>query len=114
MGAPAAGHLRDVPIEEGDGAAVRAELAGDEVEQRRLARAIRADDEPALPRLNAQAHVGGDAEAAEPLLEPANGQRAHRPRTRRASRTAPGTSPSGMNTTMATKMAPRTKFQRSM
>ena len=30
----------------------------------------------------------------------------------RARRTAPGTSPSGMNTTMATKMAPSMKFQR--
>ena len=30
----------------------------------------------------------------------------------RASRTAPGTRPSGMNTTMATKMAPSMKFHR--
>ena len=31
----------------------------------------------------------------------------------RQSRTVPGTKPSGMKTTMTTKMAPRTKFQRS-
>ncbi len=33
---------------------------------------------------------------------------------RRQRRTVPGTSPSGMKTTMTTKMAPRTKFHRSM
>ena len=32
----------------------------------------------------------------------------------RHSRTQPGTSPSGMNTTISTKIAPSTKFQRSM
>src|SRR3989441_7401981 len=38
----------------------------------------------------------------------------HADRAARQRRTAPGTSPSGMKTTMTTKIAPRTKFHRSI
>ncbi len=52
---------------------------------------------------------------------PAAARRRRRPLTRgaplaqhRHSRTLPGTRPSGMQMTMATKIAPSTKFQRSI
>src|SRR5262245_41749557 len=143
--APAARHARDVAPEERDRARVGSKLSGDEVEQRGLARAIGADDQAPLSRLDEEIHTGRDPEAPERLLEATHGERAHRPafspgagtraasaagvraasgagpapRGRRAPvakrqrRAVPGTSPSGMKTTITTKMAPRTKFQRS-
>ena len=127
----------DVPAEERDRPAVGPELAGHQVEERRLARAVRADDQAPLALRHREIHRGGDEQAAEGLRQALHrqrgrraahrarllarrGHRRHRPRrggravTRRHSRAAPGTSPSGMKTTIATKMAPRTKFQRSM
>src|SRR5262245_5024362 len=130
--APTARHARDVAVEERDRPAVGLELAGDQVEQRGLPRAIGPDDEPPLARLDGERHVGGDPEAAERLAEVLHAERAHRPpslpgagttaasrgrpaaRAQRQSRAVPGTSPSGMNTTMTTKIAPSTKFHRSM
>src|SRR5262249_34368860 len=76
--APPAGHARDVAAEQRDGAAIRRELAGDEVEQRRLAGAVGADDEPALARIHDEVYAGGDAQAAERLVEGTHGQRGHR------------------------------------
>ncbi len=128
MRAHARGQAHELAIEQRDRAAVGLELAGDEVEQRRLAGAVGADDEAALARLDGEIDGGGDAQAAEGFLERADGERAHRSpfaatgagrgrsaRTpQRASRTEPGTNPSGMKMTMATKIAPSTKFQRSI
>src|SRR6266849_3090787 len=127
---------RDVPAEERDRPAVGPELAGHQVEERRLARAVRADDQAPLPCLHREIHRGGDEQAAEGLRQALHGQRdrwpdhwagpspgaataatarvAGRAVARRHSRATPGTSPSGMKTTIATKMAPSTKFQRSM
>src|SRR5439155_12565531 len=48
-----------------------------EIEQRRLAGAVRTDDQPALPRLDREVHARGHAQAAERLVEMTNGQRAH-------------------------------------
>src|SRR5262249_31771955 len=121
----------DVAVEELDRATVGRELSGDEIEQRRLAGAVGADDEPALARLYRERHSVGHAQAAEGLVELFYGERGHRPpssRGRRAAtprgraaaiahrprRAAPGTSPSGMKMTIATKIAPSTKFHRSM
>src|SRR5262249_45854784 len=121
VGPAAARDARDVPIEERDRAAVGPELAGDEVEERGLAGAVRADDESPLAGFDAEVDGGGDAQAAERLLEATQGERGHGPRSspaaptgatargraiavaQRASRAVPGTSPSGMKMTMTTK-----------
>src|SRR6185437_10739330 len=103
----------------------------DEIEKRRLAGAVGADDQPPLAFRYRQVHRAGDTQAAERLVQVMQCQRGHPPpswRTagtgaaralrdgiaQRHSRAQPGTSPSGMNTTISTKMAPRTKFQRSI
>src|SRR5213593_4837737 len=78
MRAPVARHARDVPAEERDGAGVGRELTGDEVEERRLARAVRPDDQTALARLDGEVDGVGHTEAAERLLELVDGQRGHR------------------------------------
>ncbi len=135
MGALAARHLGDVAVEQLDRAAVGKKLAGDEIEQRGLAGAVRPDDQPALARLDFQIDVGGDAQAAERFAQALDGKRGHgfgstagaagcvtgttffvpliARHAERDSRAMPGTRPSGMNTTMATKMAPSMKFQRT-
>jgi len=74
--APAARHARDVPVEQGDRAAVGAKLAGDQVEERGLSGPVGADDETALTGLDRQVDAGGDAQPAERLREIADGQRA--------------------------------------
>src|SRR5262249_29527933 len=131
MRAAAAGDAGDIAIEQQDRAAVRRELSHDEIEQRGLAGAVRADDQPPLARLDDQIDVGGDAQAPKRLAEPVDDKRGHciapglsagatlrRPCSERHpirhSRTVPGTRPSGMKMTMSTKMAPSMKFQRSM
>src|SRR2546425_10216838 len=77
--APATRDPRDVTVEESDRAAVRPKLPGDEVEERRLAGPVGADDQTALAGLDGEIHGGGDAQAAERLLKAAHGQRGHRP-----------------------------------
>src|SRR5215470_2251776 len=132
MGPPAARHARDVGVEQADGASVGRHLARDQVEERRLPGAVGADDESALSGLNGQIHRRRHPETAESLLETAHGERAQGgtssrvavtaagtwadvpTRRRRASLPSPGTSPSGMKTMIITKIAPSTKFQRSM
>ena len=52
-----------------DRAAVGRDLAGDQVEQRGLAGAVGADDQPPLARLDDEIDVGGDAQAAERFAE---------------------------------------------
>src|SRR5580700_7869639 len=135
MGALAARHLGDVAVEQLDRAGVGKQLAGNEIEQRGLAGAVRADDQPALARLDFETDVGGDAQAAERFTQALDGKRGHgfgsaagaagcvtgttffapliARHAERDSRAMPGTRPSGMNTTMATKMAPSMKFQRT-
>src|SRR5262245_44531757 len=132
MRAAAARHPGDVLVEQMDRAGVRRDLAGDLVEQGGLAGAVWADDQTPLTRRDDEIDVGGDAQPAERLAERVDGERGHPcapvlgagacagglPRSRvhkaRLSRTAPGTRPSGMKMTMATKMAPSTRFQRTM
>ena len=77
MRAPAAGHARDVAAEQRDRAAVGRDLAGDQVEQRGLAGAVRADDQAPLAGLDREVDVGGDAQAAEGLAQRFDGERGH-------------------------------------
>src|SRR5262245_54631511 len=133
MGPVPARGARDIAAEERDRPAVGPQLAGDQIEERGLARAVRADDQAPLSRRHREVHRGGDDQTAERLGQALDGERGrggHRPAslprataiagvarravTRRHRRAAPGTSPSGMKTTIATKMAPRTKFHRSI
>src|SRR5579884_569993 len=109
-----------------DRAAVRVQLAGDEIEQRGLTGTVRADDQAAFARFDRKAHVIGDAQPAEGLAQCADRERCHglicvidagctrlsRRHNERDSRIVPGTKPSGMNTTIATKIAPSMKFHR--
>src|SRR6185437_1376618 len=123
----------DFAPEEPDRPGLRPDLAGDEVEERRLAGAVRPDHQATLARLDPEIDVGGDAQSAEGLGEAADLERSHwplpwlrrpagmaprRPRNdtqaQRHRRTDPGTKPSGMKMTIATKMAPSTTFQRSI
>src|SRR5262249_44455342 len=108
------------------------DLAGDQIEQRRLAGAVRADDQATLAGRDRKIDVGGDAQAAELLAEIADAERSHGTRSslgcgadapvfacglfriQRKSRTEPGPSPSGMKLMMTTKMTPSTRFQRSI
>src|SRR6201981_34126 len=108
---------------------IRRDLAGDQVEQRGLARAVWSDDQAAFALFNIEVDIARDAQSAERFGEPVDDQSAHcrgpavsgkfalvlaLPRQiERVSRTTPGTRPSGMKTTIATKIAPSMKFQRS-
>src|SRR6516165_4092541 len=108
---------------------IRRELAGNQVEQSGLARAVWSDDQAALALFDIEVDVASDAQSAERFGEPVDDQSAHcrgpaaigkfdlapaLPRQiERVSRATPGTRPSGMNTTIATKIAPSIKFQRS-
>ena len=77
MRAPAARHAGDVAVEQPDRAAVGRELAGDQVEQRGLAGAVRADDQPPLARLDGEVDAAGDAQAAERFAQAVDGERGH-------------------------------------
>ena len=129
MRAPTRCDAGEIPAEQHDASGVCTKFAGDQVEQGRLAGAVRSDDQPPLAGLHRKVHRGRDAQAAERLVEIEQFERGHRPLSRRSTgvgcgrsspiaqcqrRTEPGTNPSGMKMTMTTKIAPRTKFQRSM
>src|SRR5438105_13403280 len=77
--APPGGNAGDVAVEQRDRPAIGPELAGDQVEERRLAGAVRADDQSPLARLDGEIHRVGDAETAERFVEPADEERAHTP-----------------------------------
>src|SRR5664280_1549100 len=127
MRAAPARRLGNVLPEQMDRAFVGRDLAGDQIEQRGLAGAVGADDQPAFARLDIEIDIAGDAQAAERFTQAADGERAHGlpsgagalagafilRQASRHSRALPGTRPSGIKMTMATKMAPSRKFQRS-
>ena len=97
----------DFRAEKLDRAGVARQVAGQQVEERGLAGAVGADDEAPLPRLNAQGNIRDRRQAAEGLLQVLDTKRFH-------NLFVPGTTPSGMNTTMNTKTKPSSMFQRSM
>src|SRR5262249_9718934 len=125
MRPPAAGNADKLAAEQADGARVGPQFAGDQVEQRGLAGAVWADDQPPLARLDAPLDVASDAQPTERLLQAADLERAHWPSSlllprgtaaiaagpakscrdrrtpQRHSRREPGTRPSGMKMTMA-------------
>ena len=106
-GAAVLGQACDVLTEEGDAACGRRQRSGDAVEQRRLARAVRADEHAALAGGHAQRHPVDGAQAAKLLhdlgdLDGRGHARAALPRSRAAS----PTSPSGTHSTAAMKTMP--------
>src|SRR4029453_18560036 len=133
--APLRGHAQQLLSEQPDRAAVGGEIAGDQVEQRGLAGAVRADDQAPLARHHAQRHVLGCGQPAEPLAQMRDFERRYRRRRghcadsdavwlvvlralarfahRRHSCVQPGTRPEGMNTITTTKITPSSVFQRS-
>src|SRR3974390_2382230 len=96
------------------------DFASDQVEQRGLAGTVRADDQPPLARRDIEIDFIGDVQAAERLAEAREGERAHGLASVATtlpgklffchischSRALPGTRPSGIRMTIATKIAP--------
>src|SRR5574341_1801335 len=87
---PAARHLA---AEDADAAGIGAQLAGDQIEERRLAGAVRPEQQAALTLGHRQRHVVDRRQAAEGLPQADGLERAGH------SRPSPGTTPSGMKTT---------------
>src|SRR5262249_30198287 len=130
MSTAPAWYVRDVLTEELDRSGIWRDLSSDQVEQRCFARAIRADDQPSLAGFDVEIDVGRDVKATKRFAKAGDSERAHdlasalpgialelgsRLRhARRQKRMVPGTRPSGIRITMATKMAPSRKFQRSI
>src|SRR5689334_10169365 len=130
MRAPPAWHLGDVMTKQMYRTGIRGQFSCNQVEKRGLSGAIGSDDQPALARFYIEVDAVRDAQAAERFAQSGNSQRAHgfapAPlgtlpvslwRLRqiiRHKRALPGTSPSGIKMTIATKIAPSRKFQRSM
>src|SRR2546425_783562 len=68
-GPPVLGQARDVVVEERDAAGARRQHAGDEVEQRRLAGAVGADERAALARADGELHAVDGTKPTEPLRD---------------------------------------------
>src|SRR6266571_4189751 len=105
----------DLLAEQPDRAGVARQIAGDEIEERGLPRAVRADDQPTLAWHHLQRDVVDRRQAAERFFQTAEVQRGSHFFLQRAhNRRAPGTTPSGMKITMNTKTKPISMFHRSM
>ena len=70
FGARARGQRSDVAAEQLDGARADREVAADEVEERRLAGPVRAEDRAALAGRDVEVDVAHGMEAAEPPADP--------------------------------------------
>src|SRR5215475_5749334 len=132
VGPPPARYVRNILPEQLYRSGIRSEFSGDQVEQGRLAGAVGADDQAPFAGRDIKINLAGDAETAEGFAQagdrqcahdlasaplattPAPASRPRLPQTRRQRRTLPGTNPSGIRMTIATKIAPSRKFQRSM
>src|SRR5258708_36132275 len=69
-GAKASGLMGDVSAEELDRAFRRGELAGNHVEQGRLAGSVRAEDGPSSARLDHEGDIRPRSQSAEPPADP--------------------------------------------
>src|SRR4051794_14136841 len=107
MGALVGPQRRDLFAEQENIALVDGQVARDQVEERGLAGAVGADDQAALAGLDGQRDAVDRRQATEGLVQVRDLKRSH-------SLFAPGTTPSGMNTTIATKTKPSSMFQRSI
>src|ERR1700676_2584389 len=114
--------MRDVGAEQFDLSRIRSQVAADLIEQRGLARAIRADDQTAFSRPDREGYALRDHEPAERLLQiddfecMVRCQRDHRDSLRNCavSLLKPGTSPAGITSTMNRNTSPSSMFHRSI
>ena len=83
----------------------RPQLAADQIDEARLAGAVRTDDDVAFARLDREADAVGDDKAAERAVEPIGAQQAHARALVRSWRNVPQMPP-GKNITQAMKMTP--------
>src|SRR6266545_2792942 len=111
---------RHLVAEQADRPGVALEVAHDQIEQRRLSRPVRADDEPPLSGHHLERNPVHCGQAAEGLPQLAKlKRRRHRGLLQAffacpARRRSPGTTPSGTKITMTTNTNPSSMFQRSM
>ena len=106
--------MGDFFAEQTDRTGIGCQIVGDQVEKRRLAGAVGADDQPALALRNFERDAVYRRQAAEYLAQAADLQRSrHVLRSRADQRRIPGTTPSGMKITITTNTAPSSMFQRS-
>ena len=104
----------DVGAVERDASGVRPQHPGHQIDQRRLAGAVRADQRVARAGRQCQFDVGGDDQRAEAFAQAAGGQRdlAHGLSFRRdESRDSPPRMPPGNSITTAIKISPIQKYQ---
>ena len=128
MYAPLGRHAHQFLAEQLHRTGIGGQIAGDEIEQRGLAGAVRADDQPAFARHHLQRDIPGRRQAAETLVQAVDDERGRhsagsaagagvfgllRFAKRSQSARKPGTSPSGMKMMTAMKVAPSRVFQRS-
>src|SRR6185437_17142665 len=94
--------------EKGDIAAIDRKEIGDEVEERRLAGPVGADERGQAAFRNGEGDIVDGAQAAEGLAQPANlqGRRAHRPPPSARRRISVPKMPSGRYWNASTRMAP--------
>ena len=93
---------------------IRTQHTGHQIDQRRLAGAIRADQGVTRARRHGKIDAGGDDERAEPLVDAASGERAlahDLAFAERAKSETPPRSPLGNTTTTAIKSSPIQKYQ---
>src|SRR6516164_1122294 len=77
MRAFAARQLRNIALKQTHRTGVRRKLAGDQIEQRSLACAVRADDQTAFALLDIEVDVTGNSKSTERFAEIINGEHAH-------------------------------------
>src|SRR5262252_1925840 len=105
---------RNILAEQMDRSGISAQIAGDQVEERRLARAVGTDEQAALALHHLERDVVGRRQAPERLLQTFELQRSRHDRRQRVhQRRTPGTTPSGMKMTIKTNTRPSSMFQRS-
>src|SRR5439155_6094994 len=107
VNAPMGRQAADFGTEQLDRPRVARKIAGQQIEERGLARTVGADDQAPLARRHGERDIGDRRQAAEGLLQVLETKRFH-------SLWNPGTTPSGMKTTIRTKTKPSSMFQRSM
>src|SRR2546425_5335062 len=101
----------DLPVLEAHGARARPRDAGEDVDQRRLAGAIRSDDRDELARVDPEAHAVEGAELSVELPEPVRLENHARDGGTERRRVTSPMSPCGAKMTMTASIAPKISRQ---
>src|SRR5690242_12641727 len=110
-------HASDIAAVEENLAGGRLQMAGDEIEQGRLAGAVRPDDRSDLPFRHGKAHLGHGAKAGEGFAETADLQHQavfHLRPSQEAPATRPPTMPPGNTNSSTSRIMPSTNGQYSV